>query len=75
MPLPPAVAVTSAPPPSASGNKLLTPEEKAKVIAELEALAKAQGAGLAKARNSADCSKEKLKPADRLASANGDGEC
>jgi len=35
-------------------DKLLTPEEKAKVVAELEALAKAQGAPTAEARKAAD---------------------
>jgi hypothetical protein len=56
-------------------TKLLTPEEKAKVIAELEALAKSQGAALSKARKSADCADQNLKPAQRVASATGDGEC
>ncbi len=58
-------------PPEQPKSKLLTPEEKAKVIADLEALAKKQSAGLGK--SASDCSKETLDPAQRLADASGDG--
>ena len=54
-------------------SKLLTPAEKAKVIAQLEALAKKQSASLGK--NSKDCSAQNLDPAQRVASATGDGGC
>ncbi len=55
-------------------GKLLTPTEKAKVIAELEALAKKQGAALDKSRKAA-CASDDLNPAQRVASATGDGGC
>ena len=54
-------------------SKLLTPAEKAKVIAQLEALAKKQSATLDK--KSKDCSAQNLDPAQRVASATGDGGC
>ena len=56
-------------------GKLLSPEEKARVIAELEALAKGQVAGAAKNKNSAKCATENVKPADRLKGETGSGEC
>jgi hypothetical protein len=56
-------------------GKLLTPEEKAKVIAELEALAKAQNAGAAKSQKSTKCATETVKPADRLKGETAGGEC
>ena len=54
-------------------SKLLTPAEKAKVIAQLEALAKKQSATLGE--KSKDCAAQDLDPARRLASATGDGGC
>ena len=54
-------------------SKLLTPEEKARVIAQLEALAKKQSATLGE--KSKDCSAQNLDPAQRVASATGDGGC
>jgi hypothetical protein len=60
--------------PEQPNSKLLTPAEKAKVIAELEALAKKQSATLGK-KKSADCTADNLDPAQRLASATGDGGC
>ena len=73
-----AVVATGTPPPATEGypnfnqtpprqnSKLLSPEEKAKVIAELEALAKAQGAPVAKARQAAraECDAEAAKTLD-----------
>jgi hypothetical protein len=56
-------------------SKLLTPDEKAKVIAELEALAKKQSATLSQDKKSADCAAQNLDPAARVASATGDGGC
>jgi hypothetical protein len=61
--------------PAQPKSKLLTPEEKAQVIAELEALAKKQSVTLGKAKKSAECAADDLDPAARLASATGDGEC
>lgn len=61
--------------PAQPRSKLLTPEEKAQVIAELEALAKKQSATLGKAKKSSDCAADNLDPATRLASATGDGGC
>ncbi len=55
-------------------TKLLTPEEKAKVIAELERMAKKQGAALDKSK-STNCAADNLDPAQRVASATGDGGC
>ena len=49
-------------------SKLLTPEEKAKVIAELEALAKSQSAALGKSK-AKDCADETVAPGKRVASA------
>ena len=56
-------------------SKLLTPDEKAKVIAELEALAKKQSATLGRAKKSTACAAEPVDPAARVASATGDGGC
>ena len=56
-------------------SKLLSPAEKAKVIAELEALAKKQSATLDKGKKSKACSAQDLDPAQRVASATGDGGC
>jgi len=57
-------------------SKLLTPAQKAKVIAELEALAKKQSAQLDRAKKSTACAADKkVDPAARLASATGDGGC
>jgi hypothetical protein len=56
-------------------SKLLTPDEKAQVIAELEALAKKQSATLGKSKKSTTCAGENLDPAARVASATGDGGC
>ncbi len=56
-------------------SKLLTPTEKAKVIAELEALAKKQSATLGKTKKSTACAADKVDPAQRVASATGDGGC
>ncbi len=56
-------------------SKLLTPAEKAKVIAELEALAKKQSAALSQAKKSTSCAADKVNPAERVASATGDGGC
>lgn len=61
--------------PDQPSGKLLTPTEKAKVIAELEALAKKQSAALDKDSKSAACAADKLDPAKRVASATGDGGC
>ncbi len=61
--------------PTQPRSKLLTPEEKAQVIAELEALAKKQSATLGKGKKSSDCAADSLDPAARLASATGDGGC
>lgn len=49
-------------PPGEPAAKLLSPEEKARVIAELEALAKSQGASMSKARQLAlaECEKALL---------------
>ena len=44
-------------PPQQPDGKLLTPDEKARVIAELEALAKSQTARQGKAKKAADCGK------------------
>jgi hypothetical protein len=57
-------------PPEPKG-KLLTPEEKAKVIAELEALARSQGASMERSRDAArdacaDKAAKKLDPEARL---------
>ena len=86
---PPATHVTSAEQPDAiapaatnlnqvpaqPNSKLLTPEQKAKVIAELEALAKKQSTALGKSEKSAACAQDNLDPAHRVASATGDGGC
>lgn len=56
-------------------TKLLTPAEKAKVIAELEALAKKQSAQLSRSKKSTACAADKVNPAERVASATGDGGC
>jgi hypothetical protein len=61
--------------PAQPSSKLLTPEEKARVIAELEALAKKQSATLGRTKKSADCAADSIDPAARLASATGDGGC
>ena len=61
--------------PAQPKSKLLTPDEKAKVIAELEALAKKQSATLGKAKKSTACAADNLDPKQRLASATGDGGC
>jgi hypothetical protein len=56
-------------------GKLLTAEEKAKVIAELEALARRQGPAVAKAKKPADCATENVKPADRIKGETAGAEC
>ncbi len=61
--------------PAQPKSKLLTPDEKAKVIAELEALAKKQSATLDKSKKSTACASDNLDPAQRVASATGDGGC
>ncbi len=60
--------------PAQPKTKLLTPDEKAKVIAELEALAKKQSAALDRSK-STKCATDSLDPAQRVASATGDGGC
>ncbi len=55
-------------------GKLLTPDEKAKVIAELEALAKSQSASPGK-KKTANCAKDTLKPQQLVVSANDDKGC
>ena len=56
-------------------GKLLTAEEKAKVIAELEALAKRQGAAVPKPKQPAKCATENVKPADRIKGETAGAEC
>jgi hypothetical protein len=56
-------------------TKLLTADEKAKVIAELESLAKKQSATLGKDKKAAACASDNLDPAQRVASATGDAGC
>jgi hypothetical protein len=56
-------------------SKLLSPAERAKVIAELEALAKKQSTELGKDQQSTDCSNQKVDPAQRVVGATGDGGC
>jgi hypothetical protein len=72
-PLPPASRGTPnlAAPAEQPKSKLLTPDEKAKVIAELEALAKSQSAQLRKSSKS-DCANETVPPGKRVASAGGE---
>lgn len=55
--------------------KLLSPDEKARVIAELEALAKKQSAAFGKGKKSTECADQNIDPAKRVASATGDGGC
>jgi hypothetical protein len=85
-PKPVTTAVNSAPeqlPPAgyAEANKadaktrLLTPEEKAKVIAELEALAKSQSASLAKSKKNAECAQDPAKPAGDATGATDTSKC
>jgi hypothetical protein len=65
--------------PQQSNSKLLTPEEKARVIAELEALARGQGASAPAAKaTSTECdpdAAQNLDPADRLNSDPAGGGC
>ncbi len=61
--------------PAQPKSKLLTPDEKAKVIAELEALAKKQSAELDADKNAACAASDDLNPAQRVASATGAGGC
>ena len=56
-------------------GKLLSPEEKAKVIAELEALAKGQEARAANSKKTAKCATDIVKPADRLKGETAGAEC
>ena len=69
-PAPPVMATGSLPPPTASATEpdsaLLTPEEKAKVIAELEALAKSQNVTPPPAAPQTKCQDETLDAAERL---------
>jgi len=69
-PAPPVMAIGSLPPPAASATEpdsaLLTPEEKAKVIAELEALAKSQKVTPPPAAPQTKCQDETLDAAERL---------
>ncbi|CAN5207768.1 hypothetical protein BH10PSE9_BH10PSE9_17360 [soil metagenome] len=88
-PLPEPTATTAySQPSSAGGNypnmnvvpdqpkgKLLTTEEKAKIIAELEALARRQGAAVPKAKKPANCATENAKPADRIKGETAGAEC
>jgi hypothetical protein len=72
-PLPPAgYAETSK---GDSKSRLLTPEEKAKVVSELEALAKSQSAGLAKSKKATGCPKDPAKTASDAADATDDTKC
>ena len=61
--------------PEQPNSKLLSPAERAKVIAELEALAKKQSTELGKDQQSADCAAQKVDPAQRVVGATGDGGC
>lgn len=59
--------VPPGPPPNQPGSKLLTPEEKARAVAELEALAKSQKVAPAGGPSpSTRCTDETLDPAERL---------
>ncbi|HVZ14275.1 MAG TPA: hypothetical protein VG894_07430 [Bauldia sp.] len=69
--LPPPVAAS---PPASSGDALLSPEEKERVIAELEALAKKQGAELNAERAKAQAACDNLS-ADELRKKMLQGEC
>jgi hypothetical protein len=64
------MATGSLPPPAASATQpdsaLLTPEEKAKVIAELEALAKSQKVTPPPVTSLTKCQDESLDAAERL---------
>ena len=54
-------------PPAEPTSTLLSPEEKARVVAELEALAASQGAALSASRKECDeAAADELKPAERL---------
>jgi hypothetical protein len=68
--LPPTATVggypSPGPPPNQPDSKLLTPEEKAKVIAELEALARSQKVTPPTAGTQPKCEDETLDPAERL---------
>jgi hypothetical protein len=70
LPLPSRGTPNLAAPAEQPKSKLLTPDEKAKVIAELEALAKSQSAQLRKSKS--DCANETVPPGKRVASAGGE---
>jgi len=72
-PLPPAGYAET--PKGDSKSRLLTPEEKAKVVSELEALAKSQSAGLGKSKKATGCPKDPAKTASDTADATGDTKC
>jgi hypothetical protein len=67
-------STTAAPPTSSSSSTLLSPEEKEKVIAELEALAKKQGAELSAERAKAEAACDNLS-ADELRKKMLQGDC
>lgn len=61
--------------PEQPNSRLLSPTERAKAIAELEALAKKQSTELGKDQKSTDCTTKKVDPAQPVAGATVDAGC